>query len=110
MRLNTLEFAAWELKYDVVLPRAEDLREDHILVQTAVAQDGWALQFAPEELRGDPDIVMSAVMRDFKGIRFGIRRRRSFDIGSKSFPPSPRMTCRDPCIFCCFFFMFLADS
>ena len=46
----------WALEY-----ATEELRGDREVVMTAVAQAGGALQYATEELRGDRDVVMTAI-------------------------------------------------
>ena len=48
----------------------EELKGDHEIVMTAVSQDGLALQFATEELRGDREIVMAAVSQHGGALQF----------------------------------------
>ena len=48
----------------------EELKGDREIVMTAVSQDGWALQFATEELRGDREIVMAAVSQRGRALQF----------------------------------------
>ena len=42
----------------------EELRGDREVVMTAVGKNGWALKHATEELRGDRDMVMTAIAQE----------------------------------------------
>ena len=48
----------------------EELRGDREIVMTAVSQQGGVLQFATEELKGDRQIVMTAVSQDGWALQF----------------------------------------
>ena len=54
--LERVSVEPWALRH-----AGEELKGDCEIVMTAVSQNGWALQFATEELRGDREIVMAAV-------------------------------------------------
>ena len=48
----------------------EELKGDYEIVMAAVSQDGYALQDAAEELKGDREIVMAAVSQNGGALRF----------------------------------------
>ena len=54
----------------------EELRGDREIVMTAVSQQGGALQFATEELRGDREIVMGAVSNFGLALQFATEHLR----------------------------------
>ena len=39
-------------------------------VLEAVERNGWALEFASEELRGDRDVVLAAVKQDWRALNY----------------------------------------
>jgi hypothetical protein len=43
---------------------SEEMRGDKQVVLAAVIKDGWALQFASEEFRGDKEVVLVAIEND----------------------------------------------
>ena len=47
-------------------------RDDYLTVMDAVSQDGLALKFATERLRGDREIVMRAVSRNGFAFQFAM--------------------------------------
>ena len=49
---------------------AEELKGDREIVMTAVSKNGMALQFATEELKGDREIVMAAVSQHGMALQF----------------------------------------
>jgi hypothetical protein len=49
----------WALEY-----ASEELKRDREVVMEAVKQEGTALQYASEELRGDREVVLEAVKQD----------------------------------------------
>ena len=40
---------------------SDELKGDRVVVMEAVKQNGWALEYAAEELRGDREVVLEAV-------------------------------------------------
>jgi hypothetical protein len=52
---------------------------DRIIVLTAVAQNGLALQFASEKLRADPDVVKIAVAQNPKSLEYADLHRMRAD-------------------------------
>ena len=71
---------AWFTKSAVFLFReecvAEELRGDREIVMTAVSRNWWALEYATEELRGDRDIVMTALSQHWQALRFATEELR----------------------------------
>ena len=61
----------WALVY-----ASEGLRGDREIVMQAIAQSGRALQFASEELRGDPEIVMQAIAQRWEALQFASEELR----------------------------------
>ena len=63
--LREVEDAGMALQY---VP--EELKGDREVVMEAVRQDGRALRFASEELKGDREVVMAAVRKSGSALRF----------------------------------------
>ncbi|WP_064610347.1 DUF4116 domain-containing protein [Streptobacillus moniliformis] len=49
-------------------------------VLKAVKQDGWALEFASEELKNDKEVVMAAVKQNGDALQFASERLRNNEI------------------------------
>ena len=54
----------------------QELRGDREIVMTAVSQSGWTLQYASKELRGDREVVMTAVSRSGWVLQFAAEELR----------------------------------
>ena len=62
----------WALQF-----ATEMLKGERNIVMKAVSQTGWALQFATEELKGDREIVMNAVSQTWQALNFSAEGLRS---------------------------------
>ena len=51
---------------------AEFLRGNREIVMAAVASDGMALQFASHELKKDDDVVLAAVMQNILALQYAL--------------------------------------
>ena len=59
-----------------LLQATEELRGDREVVMTAIAQDGGALEYATEELRGDREVVMTAIAQDGRALLYATEELR----------------------------------
>ena len=51
----------------------EELKGDHEIVMTAVSKDGWALQHTTQELKSDREIVTAAVSENGSALQFATK-------------------------------------
>ena len=57
----------------------EELKGDREIVMAAVRQSGWALQYAAEEMKGDREVVMAAVAKSGYVLQFATEEMKVRD-------------------------------